>query len=222
VREYSAPDGVHPQPEMSRILEELGFVAYYYTGDGGSAPNRSFYDGRMLSESLVAFPVVTLGPVASVGEMLVAPGMTPARAAAWLTEVADYCERNRTVRLVYTHPYDFASTAGGHAYAEVWRRWFDDLAERQAAGRFQVRPMSEYADFLLRVATTEARFIREGNGLRVQLSHPDGLRHLAFAVPHGAYTPTDTTGLRAERDGDDDVWILTGDGATREIVLVAR
>jgi hypothetical protein len=222
VREYSAPDGVHPQPETSRILEELGFVAYYYTGDGSSAPNRSFYDGRMLSEHLVAFPVATFGPVASVGEMLRAPGMTPARVAAWLTAVADYCERNRTVRLVYTHPYDLASSAGASAYAEVWRAWFDDLVAREAAGRFQVRPMSEYADFLLRVATTEARFIREGNVLRVQLSHPDGLRDLAFAVPHGAYAPADTTGLRGERAGDDDIWILTGDDPAREIELVAR
>ncbi len=222
VREYSAPDGVHPQPETSRILEELGFVAYYYTGDGGSAPNRSFYDGRLLSENLVAFPIVTLGPVASVGEMLMAPGVTPERAGAWLADVADYCERNRTVRLVYTHPYDLMSRPGAPAYAEVWRTWFDDLAARQAAGRFQVRPMSEYADFLLRMATTDARFVREGNRLRVQLSHPGGLRDLAFAVPHGVYTPTDTTGLRGERDGDDDIWILTGDGETREIELVAR
>ncbi len=222
IREYSAPDGVHPQPETSRILEDLGFVAYYYTGDSGSAPNRSFHEGRLLSPKLVAFPVVTLGPVASVGEMLFAPDVTPAQAAAWLTEVADYCERNRTVRLVYSHPYDLANPVGGPAYAEVWRAWFDDLAARQAAGRLEVRPMSEYADFLLRVATTEARFLREGNHLRVQLSHPSGLREIAFAVPHGVYAPRDTTGLRLARDGDEDIWIVTGDATAREIELVAR
>jgi hypothetical protein len=222
VREYSAPDGVHPQPVTSRILEELGFVAYYYTGDSGSAPNRSFYEGLPLSAHLVAFPVATLGPVASVGEMLRAPAVTPAHAGAWLTALTDYCERNRTVRLVYTHPYDLASQAGGPAYAETWRRWFDDLAAREAAGRLQVRPMSEYADFLLRVATTQARYLREGNRLRVQLNQPLGLRDIAIAVPHGVYAPLDPTGLRAERAGDDDIWILTRDDATREIELVVH
>jgi len=222
VREYSAPDGVHPQPETSRILEDLGFVAYYYTGDSGSAPNRSFHDGRLLSANLVAFPVATLGPVASVGEMVVNPEVTAAQAGAWLTAVTDYCERHRTVRLVYTHPYDLASRRGAPAYAEVWRAWFDDLAARQRADRFQVRPMSEYADFLLKVVTTEARFTREGNRLRVLLSQPSGLRDVAFAVPHGIYVPADTTGLRGDRDGDDDIWILTRDDVTREIELVAR
>ena len=40
IKEYSAPVGVHPQPDATNALQNLGIVAYYYTGDMGSAPNR--------------------------------------------------------------------------------------------------------------------------------------------------------------------------------------
>lgn len=218
VREYSAPEGVHPQPLTTRILEDLGFVAYYYTGDSGSAPNRSFHEGEMLSSRLVAFPVLTLGPVASVGEMLHDPDVTPAQVGAWLTAVADYCERQRTVRLVYTHPYDLATPQ----YAAVWRAWFDDLAARQAAGRFVVRPMSDFADFLLRVADVDARFLQDGDRLEVRLSHAAGLQDVAFALAPGLYAPTDTAGLRLERRGGADVWIVTDDPVDRSYTFTLR
>ena len=89
--------------------------------------------------------------------------MTPAQVGAWLAEVADYCERNRTVRLVYTHPYDL----GEHAGVGRLRRGLAGLVRRPrrrarppAASR--CGPMSEYADFLLRVAATDARFMPRG------------------------------------------------------------
>jgi peptidoglycan/xylan/chitin deacetylase (PgdA/CDA1 family) len=61
IEEYSAPLGAHPQPLATQVLERLGMIAYYYCGDSGSAPNRTFSDGGMVSEHVVAFPVTNFG-----------------------------------------------------------------------------------------------------------------------------------------------------------------
>ncbi|BAL80484.1 polysaccharide deacetylase family protein [Caldisericum exile] len=48
IKEYSAPNGVHPEV-VTKILESEGFNSYYYTGDNGSVPNRTFLNGSMVS-----------------------------------------------------------------------------------------------------------------------------------------------------------------------------
>jgi hypothetical protein len=176
VDEYSAPNGVHP-PLVTRILERLGFVAYYYTGDSGSPPTRTFLDGRRVSDRVWAFPVMTFGRVASLTELGRA-GVPEAVVDADLRAIADFVVRNRTVRLIYSHPYDVLR------YPVAVRRFIErvDTLARQA--RLEVRPMGEYARFFSRFVRARATFAwKDSVTLRAVVRNPLSVADIPVAVP---------------------------------------
>jgi hypothetical protein len=181
VREFSAPNGVHPQPEMTQVLEQLRIAAYYYTGDSGSAPNRTFVNGRQVSDGVIAFPIMPFGAAASFKEMKGA-GASEEAVQAWLTAVVDYTIRNSTVRLIYSHPYDIAQ------YPAALKAFLDYAEKRQDEGSLMVRPMSYFADFLLRFLETEYSFRQTaGRGLEVCAANPAGLEGIVAAIPKQYY-----------------------------------
>ncbi|MFN8186050.1 MAG: polysaccharide deacetylase family protein [Gaiellales bacterium] len=202
VRSYAAPEGVHP-PLVTHILERLGIRSYYYTGDTGSAPNRTFLGGEMVSGEAWAFPVMPNGRFASVGEMLVEGGLPASEVEDWLDATADYVVDERTIRLLYSHPYDLAT----RGYAAAYGRFLDRVEHQVARGRLSVRPMAEYASFLSRFVRTEATFELRGGDVAVSLANADGLYELAFAVPRSLLSPavetpdglTEIPGTEAER-----------------------
>ncbi|MGH2827064.1 MAG: polysaccharide deacetylase family protein, partial [Actinomycetota bacterium] len=152
VSAYSAPNGVHP-PVVTRLLEERGINAYYYTGDSGSAPNRTFLDGARVSDDAWAFPVMPNGLYASVGEMIKA-GLSPREVEQWLVETLDYVGDQRTVRLLYSHPYDLSDTS----YLAVYNDFLDTAESLQSRGLLRVEPMTYFADFMSRFVETEFSF----------------------------------------------------------------
>jgi len=178
VRAFAAPNGVHPQPQLTRVLEGLGIRAYYYTGDTGSPPNRTFFDGAMISPKMWAFPVMPNGLQASIGEMIKA-GLRPRQIGAWLADTLRYLVDQRTIRLVYSHPYDLLRPRYGAAFG----RFLDRVESVQAEGRVTVAPMEYFADFMSRFVRTESSFARDGGDLVVSLSNPAGLEDIAVAVP---------------------------------------
>lgn len=183
VREYSSPAGVHPQPRLTQLIEELGFSSYYYTGDGGSAPNRTFYEGRQVCARAIAFPVLPMGGGASLGELVKNPQITADDLAVCLASAARYCAQERTVRLLYAHPYDLFEAERSPAFRAAWLAWQRELREAQEAGTLRVRTMGEIRDFLVRCWQTEAIYRRTADGLHVSLSNPGGLRDITVAVP---------------------------------------
>ena len=202
VDEYSAPAGAHPPEIMDRLLRDRGFVAYYTTGDGGGAPTRAFHGGRMLSPELIAFPVMPLGDVASFGEMEEERDLPPAVVRRWLDATVAYCAEQRTVRLVYSHPYNLFISANGHDYRPAFRGWLDDLSARVADGGLQVRPMGDFARFLQRMLATRARFDVVDGELAVSLANPGGLRDLTVALPAARWAAPRAAGLSVTTDGD--------------------
>ncbi|MDY0110162.1 MAG: hypothetical protein RBT60_09525 [Candidatus Krumholzibacteria bacterium] len=218
LREYSSPAGVHPQPLLTEIIAELGFTCYYYTGDGGSAPNRTFYGGQPVPGGLIAFPVLPLGGSASLGEIVRDPRLAPADLAGWLDAATDYCAAERTVRLVYAHPYDLFTGPGEAAYREVWLAWQRRLRERQTRADLQVDTMGRFAEFLARCWRTEAVYRRGGDGLRLALRNPEGLRDITIAVPRpGLLPPRDDRVTVAE---DADCYFLTIEDAGHALDLL--
>jgi len=103
--EYSAPAGIHPQPENTEILEKFGFNSYYFTGDSSSAPNRTFANGKMVSKNVIGFPVTALAEMASFQEMG-KKKISPGEFQNWLFSILNYTVENRTVRFLYSHLYD--------------------------------------------------------------------------------------------------------------------
>jgi hypothetical protein len=186
--EYSAPNGVHPQPLMTEILAELGIAAYYYTGDSGAAPNRTFFDGRMLSDRQIAFPVMPLIDKASLEEFD-ANGYDEAVVRQWLQRTVAYAIRNKVVRLLYSHPYDLFETAQRRDYRPAFISFLDLMEQAQANGHLNVQSMSYFADFMLQMLETKYSFTIQPNGLDVSVRKPVGLQGLTLAFPQDKFRP---------------------------------
>jgi hypothetical protein len=194
VLEYSAPNGVHPQPVVTKILEDLGVIAYYYTGDVGSAPNRTFYDGKMITDKVIAFPVMPLEKYASLWEMRALGHKSESEVAAWYTNILDYAAHHRVVRMVYSHPYNIAE------YPEEVKDFLDKAAEMKADNEIAVQPMSEYAKFFLRFLKTNYNFNLEEHNLKISLKNPDGLHGVCTALPKGRYEKPLADGIEVTED----------------------
>ncbi len=198
VIEYSAPDGVHPQPILTRVLEKLGVVAYYYTGDSGSAPNRTFFDGKRVSESTIAFPVMPMKNVASIHEMY-QNGVSNELFTDWLVGTANYAAKNHTVRLVYSHLYDLYDFPMYYAGLEH----FLDAAETlQKDNRLQVRPMHVFAQFLNRMLKTHYSFNVHPDGLELRAANEQGLDGITAAIPRESFEKPESSLATIREEGD--------------------
>jgi hypothetical protein len=175
--EYSAPVGLHPQPVMTSVLEDLGFIAYYTTADTGSSPNRTFFDGSMVSKQVIAFPIMPFGRSASFYEMKVVDAKTERQVMAWLFDILAYTTKNRTTRLIYSHPYNI------ELYPHAVRAFADSVSTLQQRKILAVSSMTEYATFFLRFLKTKYSFSREIGQLRISLKNPSGLAGICIALP---------------------------------------
>jgi hypothetical protein len=155
-------------------------VAYYYTGDSGSSPNRTFFDGKMVSQKVWAFPVTPNGRYASVAEMVEA-GLTEVDIDAWLEGLLDFIVAERSIRLMYSHGYDMLEPISRAPF----ERFVARAAGLQARGLLTVDTMVAFAEFLDRFLRTEYSFARVDGQLVVSLANPSGVQGIAFAVPAG-------------------------------------
>ena len=177
ITEYAAPNGAHPQPAATKALEDLGMIAYYYTGDTGSAPNRVFYDGKMVSDKVIAFPLMPFGKTASIWEMKAIGKKQESEVKEWFYSTLDYVASNRTVRMIYSHPYDIQN------YPQTIKEFLDKVIVMQSNGEIAVHPMSYFAEFFLRFLKTTYSFSCEGKQLVIYLNNPDGLSGITVALP---------------------------------------
>ncbi|MHA2620931.1 MAG: polysaccharide deacetylase family protein [bacterium JZ-2024 1] len=179
--EYSAPNGVHPQPETTRILETLGMNSYYYTGDGGSFPNRTFYDGKKISDNVIAFPVMSYGDKASLAELW-REGVQEEDIRKFFLDLLDFVVTERTVRLFYSHPYDIDH------YPSAIKEFIARVKHLVAEEKIIARPMSYFADFLIRFMKTNYLFEwQDDRTILVTLKNPEGLKDIAIAVPREVF-----------------------------------
>ncbi|MGE5343946.1 MAG: hypothetical protein ACM3SY_20940 [Candidatus Omnitrophota bacterium] len=175
--EYSAPNGVHPQPLVTSILEKHGVIAYYYTGDSGSAPNRTFFDRKMVSPSVIAFPVTSLEACSSLFE-IENSALRLDQVIQWYQDLISFTEKNRTVRLIYSHCADIEPY-----YPNQIKDFIDNVEKRAAEGKLNAQPMSFFARFLLRFLKTGYRFSLQPNGWDIRLKNPEGLEGVTIAIP---------------------------------------
>jgi hypothetical protein len=178
--EYSAPVGVQPQPLSANLLEELGYSAYYSTGDTGGPPNRSFQNGTMLTEKVIAFPITPFGRSASLYEMSTLDHRTEHEVRDWFYGMLSYAARNRTTRLIYSHPNNI------RRYPRAVKAFMDRAESLHRHGDLAVRTMSDYAAFFLRFLKTTYSFDQTAAQLTVTLKNPDGLAGICVALPKRA------------------------------------
>ena len=193
ILEYSAPAGVYPQPMNTELLERLGFNSYYYTGDMASSPNRAFYNGKMISSQVIAFPVQSLKKSASLFEMS-QKGIPEKEVQSWLTGLVDYIIENRTTRLFYSHIYDIDN------YPQAILAFLDYASQKQREGRLNVAPMSEIAGFFQKFLKTMYSFQKIDNRLSVVLKNEAGLSGITFALPRDKYLMGRDSGVTLTED----------------------
>jgi hypothetical protein len=179
--EYSAPVGVHPQPVTTSVLEALGFIAYYSTGDTGSAPNRTFFNGSMITDKVIAFPIMPFGRSASLYEMRTVDKRSEREVTEWFFDILSYVAQNRTTRLFYSHPYNI------DYYPQAVTAFMDKIAAMQQSSQISAQTMSDYAKFYLRFLKTDYTFTREGKQLVITLKNPAGLAGICIAIPKMHY-----------------------------------
>jgi hypothetical protein len=199
VRSFAAPEGVHPQPEMTNVLDSLGIVGYYYTGDTGSPVERPFFAGALVSAKSWAFPVMPFGTVASVGEME-QRHIPPRAVETWMDDTATYAAKQRGIYLLYSHSYDFLH----RAYGDALSRSLNSIEALERAGRLRMTNMVAAAGFMDRFVATTSSFTRSANGVNVHLQNPHGLHAIAFAIPtawiRGATLPVELRNAGVQRD----------------------
>ncbi len=212
IDEYSAPEGVHPQPVMTEVLEEQNFNSYYYDGDMGSPPNRTFFDGKMVSEKVIAFPIMPNEKYASLAEMNDA-GYTPEAVGAWLNNLLVYVEKNRTVRLFYSHFRDLEE------YYEVFGKFLDNIESLQKQERIQVQPMDYFAKFFLRYLKTEFSYERGNGKMTVHIKNPEGLEGITVAVPTANTEIPEHKGFSMKEEGEYYYFTVTGNNNEETLTI---
>jgi hypothetical protein len=178
MEDYVGPNGVFPQPQMTKIIQQLGLVDYYYTGDSGASPQLALWDGKLTSTDVWSFPVAPFGRLAALADM--SRAHVPASAVeTWMKSVAAYAAREGTIQLIYSHPPDLE--ASGYTAAEA--QFLEYVASLQSAGQIGTDPMHAYTDFLNRRAEAQMTARRVSGGIVLTVTDPKGLKDVAIGAP---------------------------------------
>ncbi|MDR2006670.1 MAG: hypothetical protein LBP78_05440 [Acidaminococcales bacterium] len=199
ITEYSSPAGVHPQPVMTRALEELGMTGYAYIYEFSAAPNRTFVNRRRASDKAIAFPLLAYHRYPSLWELYLVAGnsgdATEEKLDLWLQEeLLPYLARHKTVRTLMVNEQHM------YAFSTALKNLVDYLADASGEGRAAALTMSGYADFLLRFLKTEYTFTQNGGGLSLDLKNPETLRGIVLALPKAKYGQPADAGLIVSED----------------------
>ena len=212
--EYAAPKGVHPQPQLTAILKKMGMKCYYYPGDMGSRPNRTFSKGIMVSDELIAFPVMPMGKNVSVMELGI-DGVSSADYKKWLNSNLDYLVRNHTIFLIYSHFYDYHYH---EKYIIPFIQALDRMEKLQYENKLIVQTMEYFTDFIHRFLKTEYVFIIRKDMMVVELQNSAGLDGISVAIPKKLCRRPPGSGFYLTEDSDYFYVNITDDVYEKNIV----
>jgi len=225
VLEYSAPVGNQPQ-WVTDWLEEHGFLAYYFTGNSGLGPTRSYRDGQLKNRHIWSFPILTYGEIASfeeakgadelikadpkltwgdlASEKFSGSGISQQEIGDWLLAVTDFSADRRVVRLVYFHP------PGASLYMNAMRAWLGRAKELAGQGRFRWYTMTDMARFLNDRDLVQWQVEGRAEGRQVFVAtHPVNLARQTWLLPKQSYSrPEPREGKLAVRE-DAEYWVVT-------------
>ena len=210
VTEYSAPLGSQPQ-WVTDWLDEQHIGAYYFTGNAGMGPTRTYRANQPAPNKAWAFPVQTLGPYASFEEMRTAGVPGPA-VADWLVASSRSVSRWGSVRLVYAHP------PGILHYLPAVNAWMAETAALASKGKFRWYTMTDVAAFLDQRERVQWTATLKSGELRIAAAHPVSLARQAWRLPVGRYArPVIIEGQATLRRDGPDWLVVAGGGKTLEL-----
>jgi hypothetical protein len=178
--EYSAPVGNQPE-WVTSWLEDQGFLAYYFTGNTGMGPTRSYRDGRLTHKRIWSFPILAYKDVAAFEEMH-ENKLTPEEVTKWLVGVADFTVRHRVARLIYFHP------PGMMFYPRAMRAWLSHTAGmKRGKSPFQWYTMTDLTQFLNAREKVTWKTDRESDTRIFTATHPVNLSRQTWILSRAAY-----------------------------------
>jgi len=180
IREYSAPQGNQPK-WITAWLETHGYVAYYFTGNGGMGATRSYREGKLWTSNIWSFPAMTFNKIASFEEAEKAE-INQEEMLEWLTQLTNFTSDHGVVRTIYSHPPGFQQ------YAKTIDGWFARTAELQREKRFSWYTMTQIADFLNRRELVEWRTKKLGATFFIEAKHPTDLKQFTWKIPKHSFS----------------------------------
>ncbi len=214
VREYSAPVGNHPE-WVTHWLEKRGYLGYYFSGDSGMGPTRVYRDKGPEGTTIWGFPILHLGPNASMEEML--DDQVPQNTVrAWLDSIADYTANKHVARLVYSHPL------GATRYVAALQEWMRHTGELSRHGQFRWYTMTSLAEFLNQRRLVEWTLTPSGKTTLLRATHPQSLVHQSWEFPKSQYGKPHVVQGKADVRDQGDVWMVIAKDCTKLAAEVGR
>lgn len=212
MRVYSAPQGNQPV-WATKWLERNNFKAYYFTGDTGLGPTRSYYEGKRPQRILWAFPVSNLLKIATFEELdHPRTPLTATDIGGFLIQLSQYVADHRVARLFYFHP------PAAPRYTAVMEGLMAEAKRLADAGRFRWYAMEYLADFMTRREMTTWSVVQEGRSLTLRASNPQGLQELAWVFPAESARNVEVRKGKATVRKQDGEWVITAGGGSELVV----
>ncbi len=176
VEEYAAPGGAH-SPDLHDELARLGAQAASIPSAFNSPPTRVWFNGRQEKRFWVfGYSGNQFGHEV---ENMLRLGRSPVQIVTDVADLFEIIARKREIRLFYSHPFELASRS------EMWRSIQGEALRLIREGRLQVDTMGSFAHFLNRREKTDFEIRREETGYYLEVSNPEGLSMMTFALPTG-------------------------------------
>jgi peptidoglycan/xylan/chitin deacetylase (PgdA/CDA1 family) len=215
VKSYSAPMGNQPV-WVTHWLAEQGLKAYYFTGDAGLGPTRSYFEGKRPDAKVWAFPVTHFRTVATLEELdQTEADQQSTPFTKFLESLTDFVATERMARLIYFHPPAMTS------FEPAVKTLIESSSGHQAKGRFRWYTMERLADFL--TLRDEAEWTvtgQPGRAQRLLATTPKTLKELTWVVPTASVRNVVVLqGVAQVRKQGADWLVTAGDCQTLELEL---
>ena len=215
VQEYSAPEGNHPQ-WVNGWLQKQDFLAYYFTGNTGMGPTRSYRDGKLKHPGLWSFPVLTYRRMASFDEFK-QQKVSNDEVAQWLKEITKFSVQKKVARLIYFHP------RGANKYPQAMRSWLASTAKLGKAEHFRWYTMTELSRFLQARKQVSWTVTEEDNKQLFTATHPSSLSQQTWVLAKMAYNKPNITSGKGTVVDVGEQWLIRADeGATLQFTTEQR
>ena len=209
-RTYSAPVGNHPV-WATQWLERNGFKAYYYTGDVGLGPTRSYYEGKRPQRALWAFPLSNYLKIATFEELETsAKPLSGGDIGLFLTQLSSHVAERHVARLFYFHPPGVIDH-----YTKEMNGFMAEAQRLAVQGKFRWYTMERLADFMTRRETAQWHMKEGARGVRVlEASNAAGLNELSWIFPHESASRFKVLEGQASVRKEGHEWIVTAGKCT--------
>lgn len=210
--EYSAPTGNQPE-WATRWLDEHNVKGYYFTGNIGQGPTRTYRNGRR-DAHIWSFPVQTYGQYATIEEAYMSNIPEP-EIAAWLTSLVKFTTDTGEIRLIYFHP------PGAVRYLHAIDALMDAADAQAAHKRFRWHTITQMAEFTERREKTVWQMTSDRGDVHVRAENAETLNELTWLFPVDRYAEPRVEAGQASVIREGNNWRVVA-GAGNKLAVAAK